>query len=253
MKKKSLLVVILLAIVIMAMIPTSVFALSFTASMPSSMTVKESQEFIVAVKISNIDAGSNGINSLSGYLSYDTKVFDAISESSIEAVNGWTVNYSADTGKVTLLKPAFVKSEEDVFQITFRTKAGTDGKKGTISYKNIVASNSESDITASDISTTVTVSSTVNATANTTPQNSAVVLKPTNNTVKKPTVNTPTNIVPSNVTPVNNTVAVKQPENKVEEEMPYTGAEDVAVRAIFVVLVVAAISYFRYQSLKDVK
>ena len=35
--------------------------------------------------------------------------------------------------------------------------------------------------------------------------------------------------------------------------MPYTGAEDVAMRAIFVVLVVAAVSYFKYESMKDVK
>lgn len=46
----------------------SASALSFTATMtPSATTVAEATEFTVTVKVSNLDVGTNGINSLKGY------------------------------------------------------------------------------------------------------------------------------------------------------------------------------------------
>ncbi len=252
MKTKSL-IIALIAVIIITLIPTEAAALSFTASMTTeSTTVAESTEFTVKVKVSNIEAGVNGINSLAGYLSYDTKVFDAISESSINALNGWIVSYAAETGKITLYKNLFVKNEEEVFWITFRTKAGTAGKKATIAYKSITASNSETDITATDVSTTITVGNTAspNSVNNITPKN-------VNVTPVTPVNNVPANKNVVNIAPVvNNAPVNNQPapvENKASEEVPYTGADDVVVRAIFVVLVIAAISYFKFQSLNDDK
>ena len=265
MKTKGL-IIALIAVVVILVLTTQSFALSFTATMnPDKTTVAESTEFMVAVKISNIDAGSNGINSLEGYLEYDTKVFDPISQSSIEAVGDWTVKYNSENGKVVLQRLAFVKTEENVFQITFRTKANTSGQKGTIKFKNIWAYNSETEISASDISTTITVSN--SPVANNVNNSSAqtVVVKPTNNTPQNINVtptnnNTPTNVVPVNNNvpvnnvPVNNTPTNNTPvENKANTDVPYTGADDVVVRVIFVVLVVAAISYFKFQSLNDEK
>ncbi len=268
MKTKGL-IIALIAVVVILVLTTQSFALSFTPTMNlDKTTVAESTEFMVTVKISNIDAGSNGINSLEGYLEYDTKVFDPISQSSIEALGEWTYKYNSDNGKIVLTRLAFVKTEENVFQITFRTKANTSGQKGIIKFKNIWAYNSETEISASDISTTITVSNSpvANNVNNSTPQ--TVVVKPTNNTPQNITVkptnnNTPTNVVPVNnninnvpvnKTPVNNTPTNNTPvENKAKTDVPYTGADDVVVRVIFVVLVVAAISYFKFQSLNDEK
>ena len=260
MNKKSL-IIAFLTVVVMLLLAGEAFAYSFTPTLtPSSTVVPESTEFTVVVKISNIDAGQYGINSLSGHLTFDTKVFDGITDTSIDGLNEWKVSYNADSGKISAIKNGFVTSEEEVFEITFRTKAGTSGQKGTIYYKNILASNSETEISAIDVSTTININN--NPTGNTTNTNQ------TTNTVIRPIVNnaivTNTNTAPiQNVQPLpvntntntNKTNTTQPPSNTntAQGEAPYTGAEDVVVRVIFVVLVVAAISYFKYQSLNDDK
>lgn len=249
MRKKSLVITLIMILVICSLV-NSVSALSFSTTMtPSSTTVPEATEFTVTVKVSAIDAGTNGINSLAGYLKYDTDVFETIGETAIEGLNSWQQSYNSENGKITLVKNQFVKTDEEIMQITFKTKTGVTGETGAISFSNIVASNSESNISARDISTTITVG-TASANANTNIysngiQNPAVTINPNRNT------NTNTNVVSPTVNNQNNTNQV--PTNTAEEEMPYTGAEDVAMRAIFVVLVVAAVSYFKYESMKDVK
>ena len=104
MEKKVFKVLIMITVLVMA-VTTAVQANSFTASMtPSKTTIKPGTEFQVTVKISNLDVGSNGINTLSGYLTYDDSVFETINESSIEGVNDWKPTFSSDNGRITLLK-----------------------------------------------------------------------------------------------------------------------------------------------------
>lgn len=247
MKKKSLIITLIMILIICVLV-NSASALSLTATMtPSSTTVPESTEFTVTIKVSNIDAGQNGINSLQGYLKYDTAVFETISATSIEKLNTWTPEYNAETGKIVLYTTTFVKDADEVLQITFKTKSGVNGKSGSIKLSNIIASNSESEISAADISTTITVGTAPVAGNTNTPKN-PITINANTNVVNKPSVISPnvnTKNTNTNVVPVGNTTP--------EEDIPYTGAEDVAMRAIFVVLVVAAISYFKYESMKDVK
>ncbi len=250
MKKKSLIITLIMILIICVLV-NSASALSLTATMtPSSTTVPESTEFTVTIKVSNIDAGQNGINSLQGYLKYDTAVFETISATSIEKLNTWTPEYNAETGKIVLYTTIFVKDADEVLQITFKTKSGVNGKSGSIKLSNIIASNSESEISAADISTTITVG-TAPAVGNTNTPKNPITINANTNVVNTPSVISPnvntknTNNTNTNVVPVGNTTP--------EEDIPYTGAGDVAMRAIFVVLVVAAISYFKYESMKDVK
>ena len=250
MKKKSLIITLIMILIICVLV-NSASALSLTATMtPSSTTVPESTEFTVTIKVSNIDAGQNGINSLQGYLKYDTAVFETISATSIEKLNTWTPEYNAETGKIVLYTTIFVKDADEVLQITFKTKSGVNGKSGSIKLSNTIASNSESEISAADISTTITVG-TAPAVGNTNTPKNPITINANTNVVNTPSVISPnvntknTNNTNTNVVPVGNTTP--------EEDIPYTGAGDVAMRAIFVVLVVAAISYFKYESMKDVK
>ena len=160
MKKKVLLIALVIALVVVVLIDT-VMASSFIATMTASKTaVAESTEFTVTVKISNIDAGPNGINSVSGIFSYDNKIFENLTTSSVTGLNGWQSSYYPDTGKIVLFKSTYAKNDEDILQVTLKTKASTAGKSGAVSLKSIVASNSEADINASDISTTITVGNT---------------------------------------------------------------------------------------------
>ena len=72
MEKKVFKVLIMITVLVIA-VSTVVQAASFTVTMtPSSTTVAPETEFTVTIKIANLDVGSNGINSLSGFLTYDT-------------------------------------------------------------------------------------------------------------------------------------------------------------------------------------
>ena len=230
MEKKVFKVLIMIMLLVIA-VSTVAQAASFTATMtPSSTTVAPETEFTVTVKISNLDVGSNGINSLSGYLTYDDAVFETINESSIEGVNDWKPTFSSDNGRITLLKTQFVNTEEAVFQITFKTKSETDLKKktsGIIKLSQVVASNSQDDITASDISTTITISTaTANETTNTatnslvlktntTTKNTTIKNTTTNNTVKNTVTNTH-NLFPSSPIRSIHTAQIQKKQGKSE-------------------------------------
>ena len=263
MKRKILLIALVITLVV-ALLVNTVSAASFIATMTASKTtVAESTEFTVTVKVSNIDAGANGINSISGIFSYDTKIFESITSSSISGLNGWQPSYFPDTGKIVLLKTSFTKNDEDVLQVTLKTKASTSGKSGVVSFKSVTAANSDTDIQASDISTTITVGNTPSgggegntsapAQNTSTPQQINTARPQTNTVSNVPTPNTNTNVASNIVTPaVNNTN--RQNTNVVvqrESDIPYTGTSDNIMRAIFVVLVIAGISYFKYESIKE--
>ncbi len=248
--KKIVLKISIVAIMLILVYSTIVNALSFTATMtPSSTTVAESNEFMVTVKVSNLDVGQNGINSLSGYLKYDTSVFEVISNSSIEGLNGWNPIYNSENGKITLTKTAFVKNEEAVFQVTFKTKSGVSKKTGVISYTSILASNSEEEIFATDISTIITIGdvpvNTANTNSTTNKLNTTILpLVPANNTA-----NSVKNVVNNTVKNTVKNTSTYNTTNGTSENMPYTGTEDTVMYVMIVVLALALIFYIKYQKI----
>lgn len=248
--RKNFLKISIISILLVLIYSTVVSALSFTATMtPSSTTVAEATEFTISIKVSNLDVGTNGINSLSGYLKYDTSVFEVISDSSIEGLNSWSPTFNSDSGKITLTKTTFVKSEEAVFQVTFKTKSGVSGKSGTISYTNIVASNSASDIAASDISTSITVGNVTTNTANTTVANNTLSILPTNTSNNKINTNTAKNNTVNNTAVSSNTNSsyINTSNSSSTEDIPYTGAEDTVLYVMVIVLALAIIFYVKFE------
>ena len=253
MKRKFFIIALVIALVIGLLINTVNASSIVTTMTASKTTVAESNEFTVTIKVSNIDAGTNGINSISGIFSYDTKVFETITSSSLSSLNGWTPNYFPDTGKILLIKTTFTKDDEDVLLITLKTKANTAGKSGVISFKNIEASDSENRIESSDISTTITVG---NSGTSQSEGNSSTPQIITSNTGNTSNTNTNTNIASNIVTPstVNN---VQNTDNNnvvvstTQSDIPYTGVSNNIMKAIFVVLVIAGIFYFKYESIKE--
>ena len=266
MKSKVLNIGLVITLVIW-LLTVTVSALSFTATMKASnTTVAESTEFTITVNVSNLDVGTNGINSLSGYLKYDSDIFETISKSSIEGLNNWAVKFDETTGKIELTKTDFVKSAEEVFQITFKTKSDVSGESGTISYANISASNSESEIKATDISTSITVGSAGSSgntdnTGNVSNTNNIISIV-SNNTVRNNTVK---NNSVNNTNVSNNAVVNKSSNNAVnnvtnytnttvEQDMPYTGVNDTILALTFVVIGIAIAFYVKIEKLnKDIK
>ena len=281
MEKKVFKVLIMITVLVMA-VTTAVQANSFTASMtPSKTTIKPGTEFQVTVKISNLDVGSNGINTLSGFLKYDAAVFEVINESNVEGVNDWKATFSSDNGKITLIKTQFVKTDEEVFQVTFKSKSAEEIKKdtvtGSITFTKIYGSNSQDDINAYDISTNIKVTKldeeleetnnslvlNSNAVVNNSAVKNVLVSNKTGNTLgtTKNTTNNTTNNAVNKVDnkAVNSTVNLstgnKTTFNTVgEEDIPYTGVEDTIVYVLFAAIALALVFYVKFEKLnKDMR
>lgn len=271
MKKKFLKIAIIMVLLVFVY-SSIVNALSFTATMtPSKTTVPESTEFTVSVKVSNLDVGANGINTLSGYLKYDEGTFEKIGDTSIEALSGWSVSFDPDNdNKVLLTKTSFVKTEESVFQVTFKTKSAPSGS-GKIEFTNIVASNSASDINASDISITINIGEestedgnsvnanvSTNSNTNTNKANTTISLstnKNNNNTNTNTNKNTNVNANTNKSTNTNGVSgAYNNSTNTTEEDIPYTGVEDTIMLLIGAILIVALVFYIKFERInKEMK
>ncbi len=248
--KKKLLKVTIIALLLVIMYSTIANAFSFTVSMtPSSSNLDVSTEFTIMVKIANLDVGTNGINTLSGTLNYDEDVFEPINDSSIDGQNGWRPTYNAENKKITLLKELFVKSEENIFTVTLKTKADVpDGTVGKVEFVGIMASNSENDITASDISTSITVGGDGQSSANITNERNSsanLIIRPTNNTIVSPNINNTENNT------VNNTntyvPGYLNQDNSTDEDMPYTGIEDTLVYFVGAAIILAIVFYIKFE------
>ncbi len=268
--------IVIIAMLLVSVCATIASALSFSVTMtPSSKIVPESTEFTVEIKVSNLDVGTNGINALSGNLVYDKNVFETIGESSIEGRNGWNHSFNPENGKITLTKMSFVKTDEEVFQVTFKTKATAENNtKGLIQFKGVSASNSASEITASDVSVEITVgdpntadgnvsvttnnTATVNTAKNTTNTNSTQIgLKPSNKTNTNTNTNGNAAAEKTNTSTNTNTNKVSSYVNKTNTtggDIPYAGAEDYMLYFVGAALAIAIVFYIKFERInKEMK
>ena len=157
--KKKLYIVSLMMLIIINMLSINVSALGFSVTMtPSSTKVNPGNEVVVSVKVSSLNVGDDGINTLSAALGYDATVFEVLSAANVEGSNSWLASYNPGTSRITLTKTSFVNSDEEICQISLKVKNDLDnGTKGTITLSNILAANPESEFSSSNVSTTITV------------------------------------------------------------------------------------------------
>jgi len=282
MKNKIISIILIMVLSIFLMVQI-VNAASLTVTMkPSNSTVPEATEFTVKVSVSNLDVGDNGINSLSGKLTYDSDIFESISESNIEGLNKWSAEYDEATGTIKLTKNTFVKTSQEVFQMVFKTKSDVADKSGAISFSDIVALNSEEEISATDISVSISVSEgsssdssndssnkTSNKTSNSSSNDSSnntvsIVANSSSNNTSNNSSNSSSNNT-SNNTSSSNTNSTYSSNNNVvsnstytnttsEDDMPKTGVSDTLVSLMLVGIVVALVFYIKIEKInKDLK
>ena len=262
MKTKLYVVTIIIAVV--ASLFSVVYAADskFTASLKSSnSSVETGKEFTVTLTVQNIGESiiEKGINSIEGKLKYDTEAFEAISEDSIEGVNDWAVDYDEDKESFKLTNLKFANKSQEVCKITFKTKSSTSATKGTIEISDLVAANSDKEIKADDISTSVNIGASsirntnsiridnnnTNTDENTNTNNNT---NTNENTRVIGNLNTNTNNNNTNNTNNTNSNNVNKNETK-EDKMPKTGIDDSIVKAIILVAFVGIFGYIKVKSL----
>ena len=272
-KKRFLIVILLIMFLVTSILSVNVSAAdsnySFTVTMTANNTkVEPGSEVLVAVKVSNLNAGDNGINGFSAILSYDTDLFEPLTESSVDGVDGWKASY--EKSKVQLYKDKYQKTDGEIMQISLKTKADVAvGTQGDIKLSTIKASNSVDEIGTKDVSTSITIgngndSGTV-IPINNTPTNNTIPIQPNNNTPQ-----TPVNIVPTNNSIVRNTTTDNvvddlsnetntsngiQVVNESDDDMPYTGTDsDALARIIIGVICISLVMYIKIERMnKEIK
>lgn len=284
MKKKFLILSLIIVLILPFVTMTSMAATSYSYTV--SMTANHSKvtaggEVLITVKLSNLNVGETGINSFSAYLSYDTKVFETLTDSSVDGNNSWVPSYTPGTGKITLYRPTSLKTDEEIMQISLKTKADlVDGTQGEVKLSTIIVSNSSDEIMASPVSTSITIGSSTDpvgiAPTNVAPANITPI--PVNRAL--PNNNTPTNVTPTNSTPIvpvnntptntpvlNNTTNTPNVnyntnvnnqalnQNRVDGDMPYTGTDSSALARIIIgVIFIGLVMYIKIERLnKDIR
>lgn len=235
--ERRIIKIAILVVLLMLSITNIVNALGLTATLtPSSTNVEKDTEFIVTLKLTNMDIGtSQGFSSVEGTLSYDTSIFETIGQSSFNKLNNWNPTYDAESKKLKLTSSIATKTDTSVCQITFKTKCDikqTAGKAttGTIKFENITASSDVADAKVSSVSTTITIGSAENINAN---------------------INANTNSSQISVNSNENQVSYINNVNTTEEDMPNTGAEDTAFVLLAAVVAIGIVFYVKYEKLNN--
>jgi len=235
--ERKIIKIAILVVLLMLSVTNVVNALGLTATLtPSSTNVEADTEFIVTLKLTNMDIGtSQGFSSVEGTLSYDTSIFETIGQSSFNKLNNWNPTYDAESKKLKLTSSIATKTDTSVCQITFKTKSDikqSTGKAttGTIKFENITASSDVADAKVSSVSTTITIGSAENVNAN---------------------INANVNSSQISVNSNENSPSYINNVNTTEEDMPNTGAEDTAFVLLAAVVAIGIVFYVKYEKLNN--
>ena len=262
--KRKLYFVLLIMVLILGLLAIQVNASSFTTTLtPDSSGVYASEsEVVITVSVSDLDVGDSGINAFSAYLSYDTDVFETLTEDSVEGLNSWSSTYSTSTGQIALTKNSFVNDDEEIMQITLTTKADLeDGVTGDVTLSNIQASNSEDDIDSAsatatiEIGTTTTISVTTNS-SNTTDTNTSTNNSTSLTITANTTSNTNSTDNTSNTTNSStyNTTTTNSSDSDDDSDIPYTGtASDALIKIIIGIALVGVVLFVKIKKMEDIK
>ena len=134
---------------------------SFSASVTASQkTLNPGDTVTITLGISDINMGSDGINTVEGTLSYDSAIFETVSSSNIQSLNNWSTTYNEGTGKfLSVMLGDGVKSNTQIFSITLTVKASATETTATVSLKDITSNNGTDLVSAGTKSAKVTIAS----------------------------------------------------------------------------------------------
>jgi len=266
MNKSKLIWIFIAVILIFGIITITVNAASsnsFKAKLvfSKSDTYLEAGEVIdIKLKLSDINMG-NGIMALSGKLVFDEKVFEVIKADNAGIIksnspsklkylsNGGSPTYAMGTKKFALDLGSYVKSPTDVLLISLKVKSNISVKQTTVKVVDFVTSNGIEDVDANDMSIVIKAKKKIVV-----PKEKESEIQPeaevklekekvkktvdnSNKTVKK---------VAKEKKTVDNTVTKT-------EKLPYTGMSWLGYTFIIVFVVIAIVTYKKYNCMKDIK
>lgn len=178
---KKIIVLSLILLITIATVVNVYAASNFEMSLqPSKNEVSTGEEFVVDVRISNIQL-DKGVIALGGRIEYNKESLELVK---MEGENTWArPSYNDDNGMFATDRNDYATNDETVFKITFKVKEQSE-KKLTITLNDIAGSNGKDEVKLNNIKANITVK---NGTS--TPDDP----KPDTNTTKDDNTNTSTN------------------------------------------------------------
>lgn len=98
----------------------------------------------VTVSTKNFDFGSQGIDAGTGIIEYSTDVFEELTGSDIQGLNGWGISYN--NGKILCVPSSsgYITEEGDLFSITFKVKSDAPMGDTQIAIKDFIINDAAS-------------------------------------------------------------------------------------------------------------
>ena len=246
---------------------------SFNASATGSKTeVKPGEEFTVTLSVSDINMGTNGINTLEGKISYDTNIFETITSSSIENLNNWSTTYN---GESTTLNGKFlsvnlssgITQNTNVFSIKFKVKSTiTETKNTSIEISDITSNDGTDLISAGSKTVAITVSpeNSSNDSGNNSGNNSEndsgnsdenTIITTGTKTITLNSGTSTGNTTNTSTSTSNSTASAKtsSTSSSSSSDIPYTGKSNTIIIGILFLVVLTIGFKIRIHQLRDVK
>ena len=237
--RKTIKIILSILILMVFFIPLYVQADSFKFNATADKTkVEPGDEVVITLKLSDINAGELGINTVEAILSYDSTVFEEVTQSNFKSLNNWSLTYNGEEteqkGKILgVIISSGVTEDQTIGTITLKVKEGAKDRTTTIKLTNIATNNGQDMIKETDKTIYIEIGTEElkNPVDNTDDKKNEIIID--TNTEK---INTQTNIITTD-------------DTKAPNKIPQTGTVTyfVIVMGIFVFAIVAFIGYRKYK------
>ena len=151
MKKITCIITMILIFIISSNISYASETKSFGISLKSTKTqVNPSDEITITLRIKDFKNITEGIYSFLTTIQYDKNVFEKLTETSVKGLGTWSSvpTFNPENGMLLADSGSGVKTESDVFSITFKVKESPKIGNTEIIVKDFEASEGDEDLSA---------------------------------------------------------------------------------------------------------
>jgi len=126
---------------------------------PSSTDLATGENMTIDLKLSNIDAGDEGINTFQCNFKYDEDIFESVK---VNSKNNWSITYNNNASSdkngtmLAVIVKEGVKTDQEIGTITLRVKQDAKGKSGIITFTDVTTNDGKQSII--DTNKTINVS-----------------------------------------------------------------------------------------------
>lgn len=253
-KERFLAIIITILIIVMSAISTVQAASTntFKATLNANKTtIKVGEQVTVTIKVSDINMGETGINTLEGTISYDKNIFEEVKSSNIQSLNNWTTTFNDESstlnGKFLAVNlSSGTKETTEIFNITFKVKSEIEkSTKTQITFKDITSNDGTDLVNVGTKSVEITVDTgKTNDTNNGNNQNgNSQNSNNQNNNANTGVTNTTNN--KNNIAKKDNTTSTKI--------LPKTGLSVAIIVALAIAIITGIILAIKNKTMRDIK